>query len=208
MNRGMNAPRWTIMGAIGAAVVASLCCILPVAAAALGVAGFAASAFFAAWRPYLLALTFALLGAGFYLTYRHRAEAFGSDSLCERPPFVRSSRAALWVVAALVIALAAFPYYSGALVLAFGREPRTPQQANVPAARAVLTIQGMDCTACAALIEKNLTHIPGVGIAKVSFESKVATINYDPRVVAPETLVKAIEKSGYKAEVSSRQGKD
>ncbi|TAM79746.1 MAG: hypothetical protein EPN47_18300 [Acidobacteria bacterium] len=208
MSRGNNTSRWTMVGAIGAAVAASLCCILPAAAAALGVAGFAASAFFAAWRPYLLALTVVLLGVGYYFTYRPHAEACDSDSVCKRPRFVRSSRAALWLVAGLVIVLAGFPYYSGALVRAFGREPSAAEPVNAPAARAVLTIQGMDCTACAALIEKNLTQIAGARTAKVSFERKEATINYDPREVTPQAFVKAIEKDGYKAEVTSRQGKD
>ena len=206
MNRGINASRWTMIGAISAAVVASLCCILPVAAVALGVAGFAASAFFAAWRPYLLALTFALLGVGFYLTYRPRTEVCEPDSLCKRPRFVRSGRTALWVVAGMVIVLAAFPYYSGALVRAFGREPMPPRPANVPAAHAVLTIQGMDCTACAAPIEKNLTRIQGVRSATVSFEKRMATINYDPGVVAPEKFVKAIERGGYKVAILQSQG--
>jgi hypothetical protein len=58
MEQKTNSSRWTVLGAIGAALAASLCCILPVGAAALGVAGFAASAFFAARRPYFLALTF------------------------------------------------------------------------------------------------------------------------------------------------------
>jgi periplasmic mercuric ion binding protein len=210
MNRGNNASRWTMMGAMGAAAAASLCCILPAAAAGLGLAGFAASALFAAWRPYLLALTFALLAVGFYLTYRPRPSADGCEpeSLCERPRFVRSSRTALWLITGLVIVLAAFPYYSGAVVRAFGRQPSALQPANLPATRTVLTIQGMDCTMCAALIEKNLTQIQGVRTAKVSFEKKVAVINYDPRVVAPEKFVKAIEKGGYKVTLVQSQGQD
>jgi len=208
MDQGIKTSRLTMIGAIGAALAASLCCILPVAAAALGIAGFAASEFFAAWRPYLLALTVALLGAGFYLAYRARTATCEPNSLCERPGFGRSSRAALWVVVALVIILAAFPYYSRALVRAFGREPRVPPPANLPTAHAVLTIQGMDCTACAALIEKNLARVQGVRSAKVSFERKVATIDYDARVVAPETFIKEIEKGGYKATLLPSQGQE
>ncbi len=200
MNREIKAFRWTMVGAIGAAVAASLCCIFPVAAAVLGVAGFAASRFFATWRPYLLALTAALLGAGFYLTYRQRAAACEPNSLCERPGFVRSSRAALWLVAVLALVLATFPHYSGALVRAVGREPRAPQSANLLTAQGVLTIQGMDCTACAALIEKNLARIQGVRSAIVRFERKEAIISYDSRVVGAATLVKAIEKSSLAAQ--------
>src|SRR5438093_1255025 len=52
-----------------------------------------ASAFFAAWRPYFLTLTFALLGVAFYLAYRTRAGACAPSRLCEQPRFARSSRA-------------------------------------------------------------------------------------------------------------------
>jgi mercuric ion transport protein len=208
MNREIKASWWPTMGAIGAAVAASLCCILPVGAAALGVAGFAASEFFTAWRPYLLALTVALLGVGFYLSYRARTVKCEPNSLCERPVFVRSSRTALWIVGVLVIVIAAFPYYSGTLVRAFGREPGAPKAAIVPVARAVLSIQGMDCTACAALIEKKLAGIQGVRDAKVSFQRKVAAIDYDPRVVTSDTFVKAIEKGGYKATLIQSQGQE
>jgi mercuric ion transport protein len=206
MNQGTNSSRRTIIGAIGAALGASLCCILPVGAAALGVAGFAASAFFAAWRPYFLALTFTLLAMAFYFAYRPRTAACVPDSLCERPGFTRPSRLALWVVAGLVVVLAAFPYYSGALVRAFGGEPKAPLTTNTSIAHTVLSIQGMDCTACAALIEKNLTRIQGVRSAKVSFERKVASINYDTRVIAPEKFVKAIENAGYKVTLVQSQG--
>ncbi len=52
-----------------AAVVASFCCILPIVFAVAGVSILGASAAFAAWRPYLLIGTFALLGLGFYFAY-------------------------------------------------------------------------------------------------------------------------------------------
>jgi copper chaperone CopZ len=206
MNREIKAFRWPMIGAIGAAVAASLCCILPVGAAVLGVAGFAASEFFSAWRPYLLTLTVALLGLGFYLAYRASTTTCKPNNVCDRPAFVQSSRAALWVVAVLVVIFAAFPYYSGALVRAFSHKPRVPLPAEIPTAHAVLTIQGMDCSACAALIEKNLAGIQGVRNAKVSFERKVAAIDYDPRVVTSDTFVNAIEKGGYKATINQSQG--
>jgi mercuric ion transport protein len=208
MEQKTNSSRWTILGAVGAALAASLCCILPVGAAAIGVAGFAASAFFAAWRPYFLGLTFALLAVAFYFAYRSRTAACEPESLCERPGFTRSSRVTLWVITVLVMVLAAFPYYSGALVRAFGGQSKAPLTTNISTAHAVLSIQGMDCTACAVLIEKNLAQIQGVRSAKVNFEKKVASINYDTRVVAPETFVKAIEKGGYKVTLVQGQGQE
>lgn len=61
----------TIVGAsLLAAIAASLCCILPIVFALGGFAIVGASAFFESLRPYLLIVTFALLGVGFYLSYR------------------------------------------------------------------------------------------------------------------------------------------
>jgi len=50
-----------------AGIAASLCCILPIVFALAGAGIVGASAFFAAWRPYLLGVTFLLLGFGFLL---------------------------------------------------------------------------------------------------------------------------------------------
>src|SRR5258708_31697536 len=92
-----------------AALVASFCCILPIvfALAGMGIAG--ASAFFAAWRPYLQGLTFALLGIGFYLSYRKRRNACEPGSACERPAVNRSGRVGLWLDAAFATPVAPLP---------------------------------------------------------------------------------------------------
>ena len=104
----------TFLGAsVAAAIVASFCCILPIVFAVAGVSIVGASAAFAAWRPYLLAVTFALLGLGFYYAYRPAKEACEPGAVCARPGVGRSGRIALWIAALLVVAFAAFPYYSG-----------------------------------------------------------------------------------------------
>lgn len=187
-------------GAVIAAVTASLCCILPVVAVALGLTGFAASRFFETWRPYLLALTFALLGLGIYLAYRPRTEACEPGTLCARPNFVRWNRAILWLVTVLVVVLAAFPYYSGAVARAIpGEEKVAPAPSANLAARAVMNVEGMDCGGCAALLEKKLSQIPGVRRAEVNFERKQASVDYDAQAVAPSRFAEIIKEAGFKA---------
>jgi len=172
---------------------------MPLVAALAGFTGFAASQFFENWRPYLLALTFSLLAVGFYLAYRRPRRACEVESVCERAPIGRWNRVVLWLVAVLVIVLAAFPYYSGRIARAVTR-PKQP--AEVPAqgsqAHSVLKIDGMVCDSCAALLKKRLSQISGVHRAEVSFEKKRATIDYDPHAVAPAQFVKAITDAGYK----------
>lgn len=191
--------RFALAGAVVAAVVASLCCILPVVAVALGLTGFAASHFFERWRPELLGLTFALLAMGFYFAYRPRGQACEPGSACERTPVGRWNRVILWLATAAVIVLAAFPYYSGWVAQAVAETKQSSQVASQPGeAHAVLNIEGMDCGACATLIQKNLEKIPGVRTAQVSFEMKQANVEYDPKAVEPSRFVKAVEEAGYK----------
>ncbi|HLI30408.1 MAG TPA: mercuric transporter MerT family protein [Terriglobia bacterium] len=191
----------SLIGAVVAAVAASLCCVLPLAVAVLGVAGFAASEFFARWRPYLLAATLGLLAVGFYSAYRpRRGLACDSDSLCSRKPTRRWSRAALWVATVLVALFAAFPYYGGWIVMSAGTASN-PAAAGVatPVAHAAFNIEGMDCQVCAASIEHSLRQMPGVVRAKVSFQEKRASIDYNPHKVDVAHLVMEITNAGFKA---------
>ena len=59
-----------IFGAVLAAFGASLCCILPVGVAVIGVGSAALGAKLEPFRPYLLVLTVAILGYAFYRAYR------------------------------------------------------------------------------------------------------------------------------------------
>src|SRR5260370_24577694 len=98
-------------GSIIAAIVASFCCILPIVFALTGFSILGASALFDAWRPYLLGLTFGLLGSGFYFAYRPRKEQCAAGSVCPIPATNRSGRLMLWLATAAVILFAGFPYY-------------------------------------------------------------------------------------------------
>jgi len=102
-------------GSVFAAIIASFCCILPIVFALTGFSILGASALFDAWRPYLLGLTFGLLGLGFYFAYRPRREQCAPGSACAIPATNRSGRLTLWLATAAVVLFAAFPYYSGAV---------------------------------------------------------------------------------------------
>jgi hypothetical protein len=100
-------------GSIFAAILASLCCVLPIVFALTGASILGASAIFAAWRPYLLGATFGLLGVGFYFAYRPGKEQCAQGACCAMPAAKRSGRLMLWLASGAVLLFAAFPYYSG-----------------------------------------------------------------------------------------------
>ena len=102
-------------GAIGSAIVASLCCIGPLALALLGLGGGALLLKFAPYRPFFLAATALFLGAAFYLTYRRQSpEECAPGSVCAQPTSRKTQKTVLWIVTLIVVLAAAFPYFSGA----------------------------------------------------------------------------------------------
>lgn len=96
-----------ILGATGSAVGLSAlalafggCCIAPWAVALLGVGGAVMLARLAVLQPYIVAVTLALLGIGFWYAYRRRpAAADGACAVDSR----KHLRLALWVGAVIVI---------------------------------------------------------------------------------------------------------
>lgn len=108
----MKARTATLAGSIAGGFLASVCCIVPVVFALLGLSGAALAHRFEPLRPYLLVLTYGLLAGAFYLTYRPAAAVCGTGEACEMRPASRAGKLALWVAAVVVVVTTAFPIYS------------------------------------------------------------------------------------------------
>ena len=64
-------------------------------------------------------------------------------------------------------------------------------------ARIGIGIQGMHCASCVSTIEEALAAVPGVRQAVVNLAAERGTVHFDPAVVGPAALVKAIAETGY-----------
>jgi mercuric ion transport protein len=106
-----------VAGGILGAVAASSCCVLPLVLVSLGVSGawIGNLTAVAPYQPYILALTIAALGCGFYSVYC-RARQACADGTCERPLPSRAVKIGLWLGTILVGVALIFPRI--ALVLA------------------------------------------------------------------------------------------
>lgn len=104
---------WLGLGALLAAVGASVCCVLPVVVALAGVGSAAAGALFEPYRPYFIGATILLLGFAFYQAYRPRATECTPGGRCAVPENLRRQRLLLWIVAIEGLLLLALPYYIG-----------------------------------------------------------------------------------------------
>lgn len=68
-----------------------------------------------------------------------------------------------------------------------------------------LSIDGMHCSSCAVVIQKELKKINGVDKASVNYANEKATITHDPDVADTKALIAAVKKAGYSADVIDNQ---
>lgn len=190
--------KWLLGASVAAAIGASLCCILPILTAVTGVGVLAAGTSFERWRPYLLGVTALLLGAGVLLAYRDPKKACAPGSLCATKPMSRWNFIALGTLAALVVGLAAFPYYSGSVAQAVVGKPGLSKTFS-PAALATVTfrVPDMDCPACAVTLSATFRKLPGVADAKLDVNSRKAFVTYDPATQSVAALEKVINDAGF-----------
>ncbi len=60
---------------------------------------------------------------------------------------------------------------------------------------------GLHCQNCVKKVKENISFEKGVKGLDVSLDNKTVTVTYDPTKTDVQTLKKAIEKLGYKAEL-------
>ena len=104
------------VGAIGAALLASLCCVGPLLVVTLGVGAGLASRF-EPLRPLFTVLTLALLALGFYVVYGRKpavrdGAACSADRSCSVPRHRRRDTIVLWVATVVALLLLTFPQWS------------------------------------------------------------------------------------------------
>ena len=67
-----------------------------------------------------------------------------------------------------------------------------------------LTVENMTCATCPIAVRKALERVDGVQSAQVDFETKTATVTYDPQAATVSDLTEATTNAGYP---SQRQGR-
>lgn len=108
----MNAQGATLAGSIASGILASACCLGPLVLSLLGISGAAVAQRFEPLRPYLLVLTYGLLGVAFYMAYRPAKAACAPGEACEMPRTSRLGKVMLWIATIIVVLATLFPVYS------------------------------------------------------------------------------------------------
>lgn len=187
-----------------AAIVSSLCCILPVLSVALGIGAFGFASVFETFRPYLLVIAFLALGFAFYQIY-FRREKCAEGEACVTKPIGRIDRLLLWIAAIGITAFALFPFYTGYLVSALGSgsSPETRNQAitenekELHSETVTIGVEGMTCEGCALHINETLKNLKGIISAEASYKNKDVKVVYNSNHISLEKIKEAIAELGY-----------
>ena len=117
--------KWSLAGAVAAAVGASVCCLGPLLLLVLGVGGAWIGGLTAMEKYRLIwtAATLAFLGLAFVRVYRKPIEEVCAPGSTCPPNAGRRNKFLLWIVTALVLGLLALPY---AIPYAFAGGPEKP----------------------------------------------------------------------------------
>ncbi len=67
--------------------------------------------------------------------------------------------------------------------------------------KTTLNITGMHCVSCAMNIDMSLEELPGVTRASTDYARAKSEVVYDPKIVSPKEMIKAIAELGYTATV-------
>ena len=88
---------------VAAGLLASSCCILPLALLSVGIGGAWVSKLtaLAPYQPIFIAAALLAIGAGFWTAYRRQTVCV-PGSICERPAATRTTKAILWLGLLLV----------------------------------------------------------------------------------------------------------
>lgn len=191
--------RRTIAGVIVAALAASVCCVGPLLLLALGIGGTWVGNLTALepFRPYLMALTLAVLAYAFYKIYKPKPEACEPGSYCANPRSDRINKITLWISTVFVFALLATPYVAEKLAAEEDQSSSALTAAHSTLKEIVLDVPGMSCPACPFTVQKSLKKLDGVVSAQADLKTKKAVVRYNPSKVKPEQMIAATTQAGY-----------
>ena len=68
---------------------------------------------------------------------------------------------------------------------------------------ATLAVENMTCSMCPITVRKSLEKVPGVVDARADYETRTATVTYDPSKTDIQALTEATTNAGYPSSLKS-----
>lgn len=124
---------------------------------------------------------------------------FQSPSLRQcRSPY---ERAGGWVVLLGACTLTACEKSAPAEGTVLVEEAPVAVKSNAGLQTAELMVEGTSCASCAVSIRRQLHQLQGIGDIREGSTKQHLFVEFDPKLVTTEQLIKAVSDAGYEAEV-------
>jgi mercuric ion transport protein len=197
MNNSKSSQTWLGAGVI-TAIGASLCCITPVLALISGASGIASSfSWMEPFRPYLIAITLGVLGFAWYKKLKPKtAEEIACACKDDEKRSFFQSKMFLIIITVFAIVMLAFPYYGQAFYPKDNKNVVIVSADNIKQVN--FKLRGMDCASCEEHIKYSVNKLPGILETKADYKSGVANVRYDQSKTNKNSIIKAIDATGYK----------
>lgn len=179
------------------ALASSLCCIMPILAIVAGTSGVAATfSWLEPARPYFIGLSVSVLGFAWYQKLKPQKVDVCGCLVEQKTPFMQS-KTFLGMVTLLSISLLALPYYSS--IFFKKTEPKSFISPINTHQKVEFTIEGMTCSACENHVSSEINKLKGIIEVAVSYDKSNAIVNFDKEKTNADSIVNAINSTGYSA---------
>lgn len=196
-----RSPVMAVGGSVIAAILSSACCWIPLLALAFSAHIHSIAKFFEQQRWIFIGASCVLLAVGFYMVYFKKVccAANPGGGKCGRLRTINV--VSLWIGVVAVGAGAILPeYFADELYAVIEKSAEVQvddREHNGALATVNIDIAGMTCPGCAATIKQALGDIPGVVVAKVSFDDEAAVLKLEDEV-STTGILSAIEELGFR----------
>jgi len=192
----MSSEKKLIGTTIITAIAASLCCITPVLALIAGTSGIASTfSWIEPFRPYLIAITIALLAIVWYQKLKPKKEEIDCECEDDNPKFINSKKF-LFLITLFTGLMLAFPNYSEIFFPSDKKEVVYVSESDVNVVE--YKISGMTCAGCEVHIESEVNKLDGIIEVKANYENGNTVVKFDKRKVTNNEIEVAVGKTGYK----------
>lgn len=194
----------TTMAVIGS-LGASICCIGPFIALAIGGSSFASIFSWATpLRPILIGLTIMIL---IYAWQRKLRRSKQADCDCENSAKLKfiDTKLFLGILTGLSILFLTFPYYSKFLASDAGEKPYANNNPNEMTVK--FLVSGMTCESCATTIKNSLKSKDGVQNVTVLLAENMVLVTFNQKNLTSKQISGYIDGMGYTV-LSSTEGKN
>jgi len=177
------------------AILASLCCIVPVLALIAGISGLAStSSWLEPFRLYFIGLTILVLGFAWYQKLKPKKQIGCNCNTEEKPKFIQT-KMFLGIITVFAIVMLVFPYYSNIFYPKTEKQIIVVDKSNIQ--RAEFTISGMTCVSCEEHVNHKVNKLSGILSSNASYHNGKAVVEFDNSKINITEIKKAINSTGY-----------